>query len=203
MKRFCASLAVSLAMLALPAAAQVTGVDPSQTPVAPAEKAKSPAQLRAAELDRLFGQLHAQNAEASAATIESKIWANWSRSDSATAELLLGQAGKAMAADEYDAAQSILDQIVKSYPDFAEGWNRRATLYFKMRRYQQSLSDIERVLELEPRHFGALTGRGMILMQMGKPDEALAAYREALSMNPYLQGVADTVKQIEKERPDI
>ena len=165
-------------------------------------KAQAPAALRSVELDSLFGQLQSAEADKSK-TIEEKIWANWSRSESVTAELLLGQASRAMAAQEYDAALTMLDELVKATPEFAEAWNRRATLYFQMRRYEQSLADIDKVLELEPRHFGALAGRGMIYMALDKPDSALAAYREALTMNPHMAGVIEVIRRLEKERPDI
>ena len=165
-------------------------------------KAQAPAALRSVELDSLFGQLQSAEADKSK-TIEEKIWANWSRSESVTAELLLGQASRAMAAQEYDAALTMLDELVKATPEFAEAWNRRATLYFQMRRYEQSLADIDKVLELEPRHFGALAGRGMIYMALDKPDSALAAYREALTMNPHMAGVIEAIRRLEKERPDI
>ena len=164
---------------------------------------KTPAELRAEELDRLFGQLHRDGAEPLAATAEKKIWDNWARNDSITAEVLLGQASKAMNAQEYETAEIILDRLLEAQPAYAEAWNRRATLNFLSKRYEKSLADIEKVLELEPRHFGALSGRGMILEAMDKPDEALAAYREALTMNPYMRAVEEKVKMMEKARPDI
>ena len=164
---------------------------------------KKPAELRAEELDRLFGQLHRDGAEPLAATAEKKIWDNWARNDSITAEVLLGQASKAMNAQEYETAEIILDRLLDAQPAYAEAWNRRATLNFLAKRYEKSLADIEKVLELEPRHFGALSGRGMILEAMDKPDEALAAYREALTMNPYMRAVEEKVKMMEKARPDI
>ena len=194
--------AVLIALLTAAPLAQAGNISADKGGVSTAGKAQSPAALRSAELDSLFGQL--QSAEASKSkTIEEKIWANWSRSDSVTAELLLGQASRALAAQEYDAALTMLDELLKAAPDFAEAWNRRATLYFQMRRYDQSLADIDKVLELEPRHFGALAGRGMIYMALKKPNEALAAYREALTMNPHMEGVIDVVKRLEKQRPDI
>ena len=164
---------------------------------------KKPAELRAEELDRLFGQLHRDGAESLAATAEKKIWDNWARNDSITAEVLLGQASKAMNAQEYETAEIILDRLLEAQPAYAEAWNRRATLHYLAKRYAKALADIDKVLELEPRHFGALAGRGMIYEAMDKPDEALAAYREALTMNPYMAGVTDKVKLLEKLRPDI
>ena len=171
--------------------------------VAVAAPKKSPATLRAEELDLLFGQLHGKDSESRAASIEQRIWANWGRNESVTAEVLLGQATKAMNAEEFETAEEILDRLITARPEYAEAWNRRATLHYLAKRYAKALADIDKVLELEPRHFGALAGRGMIYEAMDKPDEALAAYREALTMNPYMAGVTDKVKLLEKLRPDI
>ncbi len=166
-------------------------------------KPQAPAVVRAEELDRLFAQLHTEGAEARASSVEQKIWANWGRNDSITAEVLLGQATKAMNAQEFPVAEEILDRLLTARPEYTEAWNRRATLNFLAQRHDKSLADIEKVLELEPRHFGALAGRGMIYEAQGKPDQALAAYREALAVNPHMQGVKDKVKLLEKQRPEI
>jgi tetratricopeptide (TPR) repeat protein len=191
-----------LALLTAPALAQEKdAAGSSQATVA--VKKLSPAEQRAAELDRLFGQLHAEDAERRAPDIENKIWNVWGRNDSVTAELLLGQASRALNAQEFQAAEDILNRLIADKPDYAEAWNRRATLHFMARRYEKSLSDIEKVLELEPRHFGAISGRGMVLEAMGQPDQALAAFKEALSVNPHMLGVQQKVKLLEKERPEI
>jgi tetratricopeptide (TPR) repeat protein len=191
-----------LLILSLPTAAWAEEKD-NQSAAAPTVQRKSPAELRADELDRLFAQLHAENAAERAPGVEQKIWANWGRNDSVTAELLLGQATRAMNDEEYQTAEDILDKLVDVQPGYAEAWNRRATLHFIARRYDKSRADIAKVLELEPRHFGALAGLGMILEAQGKFDEALAAYREAISINPYMQAVQEKVKLLEKQRPDI
>ncbi len=164
---------------------------------------KSPSAMRSEELDKLFAQLHDVNAGRQAPLVEQKIWANWGRNDSVTAELLLGQAAKALNAQEYQAAEDMLNRLVADKPDYAEAWNRRATLHFMAQRYEKSLGDIDRVLELEPRHFGALSGQGMVLEALGRPDAALKAYREALSVNPHMGAVQQAVQRLEKERPDI
>ncbi len=154
-------------------------------------------------LDRLFASLHrAPDAQAAKAT-EDKIWELWSRSDSPTAEVLLGQAVAAMGESENAASLEILDRIIVAYPAFAEAWNKRATLQFLLGNYDAALSNIAKVLELEPRHFGALAGRGMIYEQKEKWSDALAAFREALIMNPSMPGVKDAIRELEKRERDI
>ncbi len=163
----------------------------------------SPQETRDEMLDRLFASLHRASNEQAAKATEDKIWELWSRSDSATAEVLLGQAVAAMGESENAASLEILDRIVAAYPAYAEAWNKRATLQFLLGNYDASLSDIEKVLELEPRHFGALAGRGMIFERQGKWSEALAALREALIMNPSMTGVKNAIHDMEKHERDI
>jgi len=163
---------------------------------------KSPAEARADTLDSLFARLHRVKSEDEARLAEQAIWQLWMSSDSPTAELLLKQAAAAMNKAEFDAALAILDRLVAVHPDFAEAWNKRATLYFMMGRYDDSLADIDKVLDLEPRHFGALSGRGMILRKEGKFSEALEAFRDALAVNPSMGSVRDAVQELEKlEQP--
>ena len=150
-------------------------------------------------LDRLFGQLHAAKDEASAKVIEDAIWKLWSRSGSPTADVLIVQAVRAMEAGQRQTALRILDTIIEDQPTFAEAWNKRATLYYMMGDYDRSLADIAHVLELEPRHFGALTGLGTILTDRGKKAEALKAFRRALSIDPFLEGARKALQQIEPE----
>ena len=125
-------------------------------------------EMREESLDRLFASLRKASGEQAAKATEEKIWELWSRSDSATAEVLLGQAVMAMGAADNAASLEILDRIIVAYPTFAEAWNKRATLHFMIGNYDASLADIEKVLDLEPRHFGALAGRGMIYQRQGK-----------------------------------
>jgi tetratricopeptide (TPR) repeat protein len=168
-----------------------------------AVQAVPPAQARALEIDKLFGLLHAKDADARAKDVELRIWAAWGRNDSVSLEVLLAQATAAMNNQEYTAAEDILNRLIELDPAYAEAINRRATLHFIARRFDKSLADIERVLELEPRHFGALSGRGMILEAQGKAEKALEAYREALKINPHMSAVKATVQRLEKELPEI
>lgn len=158
---------------------------------------------RDVELDKLFGNLHQASAVTTHSKIEADIWAIWAHNDSATAELLLRQAVAAMNAHEYDAAEKTLIQLIETYPNFAEAWNKRATLYFMQGRLDASLVDIEHVLDLEPRHFGALAGKAMILRAQGKILPALKVLRETQSINPYMDSVTQAIKDIEKANPDI
>ncbi len=158
---------------------------------------------REVALDRLFASLHKASDEQAAKGVEEKIWELWSRFDSPTAEVLLGQAVVAMGASENAASLEILDRIVASYPAYAEAWNKRATLHFALGNYEASLRDIDKVLDLEPRHFGALAGRGMIYQRQENWTAALNAYREALRMNPSMTGVKNAVQELSKRERDI
>lgn len=160
-------------------------------------------ETREVALDRLFASLHKASDEQAAKAVEHKIWELWSRFDSPTAEVLLGQAVVAMGASENTASLEILDRVVASYPTYAEAWNKRATLHFALGNYDASLRDIDKVLDLEPRHFGALAGRGMIYQQQKNWTAALNAYREALSMNPSMTGVKNAVQELSKRERDV
>jgi tetratricopeptide (TPR) repeat protein len=160
-------------------------------------------EMREETLDRLFASLHRASDEQAAKATEEKIWELWLRSDSPTAEVLLGQAVVAMNAAENAASLEILDRIIAAYPSYAEAWNRRATLQFMLGNYDASLRDIDKVLDLEPRHFGALAGRGMIYQRQEKWGPALDAFREALKMNPNMPGVKGAIQELEKRERDI
>ena len=147
-------------------------------------------------LDFLFGALKAAPDEASAKHVEARIWALWMQTPSDTAALLMMRAKAAMDAQQMDVALKLLDAVVKLRPDYVEGWNRRATLYYLRNDYAHSLEDIEQVLVREPRHFGALAGLGMIMQDLGDEKRALDAFRKALAVNPYLDKVPELVKTL-------
>ena len=190
-------IAVGLVVFAVPGLAR----DGAETAIP--LKNSTAQEIREESLDRLFASLRKASGEQVAKATEEKIWELWSRSDSATAEVLLGQAVVAMGAADNAASLEILDRIIAAYPSYAEAWNKRATLHFMLGNYETSLSDIEKVLDLEPRHFGALAGRGMIYQRQGKWSAALSAFREALSMNPNMTGVKNAVQELSKREQDI
>jgi tetratricopeptide (TPR) repeat protein len=147
-------------------------------------------------LDFLFGALKAAPDEDSAKHVEARIWALWTQTSSDTAALLMMRAKAAMDAKQLDVALKLLDAVVKLRPDYVEGWNRRATLYYLQNDYTHSLEDIQQVLVREPRHFGALAGLGMIMQELGDDKRALDAFRKALAVNPHLDKVPELVKAL-------
>ena len=194
-------LVLASAMAALtPAAvlAQDFGTQPRAHKKLPDAPAKLPrgAPDKTRGLDFLFGALKAAPDEASAKHVEARIWAIWMQTPSDTTALLMMRAKAAMEAQNSDVALKLLDAVVKLRPDYVEGWNRRATLYYLKNDYTRSLQDIEQVLAREPRHFGALAGLGMIMQDLGDDKRALDAFRRALAINPHLDKVPELVKTL-------
>lgn len=150
----------------------------------------------AVQLDKLFAELKtAKNGEL--VRVEGEIWRLWSHSGSPAMDLLLERGRKAIQQGDYEAALDHLTALTDHAPDFAEGWNQRAIVWYHMGRYGQSVADIQRTLALNPRHFGALGGFGAILEALDKPEQALEVYRVALSIHPHLKGVDEAVKRLE------
>jgi tetratricopeptide (TPR) repeat protein len=149
-------------------------------------------------LDGLFEQLPTAPPE-QVKRIEREIWGEWSKSGSASMDLLLERGRAAMQAGDLAAAIEHLTALTDHAPDFAEGWNARATAYFQAGEYGPSIEDIGRTLTLNPRHFGALSGLGMIFEQLGDEARALEAYKAALAIHPQLEGIKDTVERLETE----
>ncbi|MFT4274822.1 MAG: tetratricopeptide repeat protein [Rhodopseudomonas sp.] len=172
---------------------------PLAQPPAPPEKLPRVPTDRAKGLDFLFGALKAAPDEASAKHVEGRIWALWSQTSSDTTALLMARSKVAMDAKQYDVALKLLDAVLELKPDYVEGWNRRATIYYLQNEYMRSLEDIEQVLAREPRHFGALAGLGMIMQELGDDKRALDAFRQALALNPHLDKVPDLVKTLSEK----
>ena len=138
-------------------------------------------------LDALFAELKRAQNENAAKRISSRIVKQWSLSGSANIDPLMQWAQKAMEADKTDVALDLLDQVVTLAPDYAEGWNRRATLHFMKQDYAKAMADIGHVLELEPRHFGALAGMAEILREDDRKEAALRAYQRLLDIYPMMR----------------
>jgi tetratricopeptide (TPR) repeat protein len=192
-----AVLAAVPALVPTLALAQANGdvLKKKKLPDAPAKLPKVGTE-RARGLDFLFGALKAAPDEDSAKHVEARIWAQWLHTPSDTTALLMTRARAAMDAQQYDVALKLLNAVVKLRPDYIEGWNRRATLYYLQNDYGHSLLDIEQVLIREPRHFAALAGLGMIMQDLGDEKRALDAFRKALAINPHLEKVQELVKTL-------
>ncbi len=186
----------SLVTFALPLAAAE-----SLAPEAPGPKL-SPAEMRADTVDRLFALLR-KASDKDAQRIEANIWSMWMASDSPSADAVITQVAKAIGDKDYVAAVDMATTLVDLYPDYAEAWNKRATVFFIIGRNAESLADIDKVLALEPRHFGALSGRGMILEKQGKIGDALKAYKAALAVNPHMKSVSEAIERLEDEAQGI
>jgi len=150
------------------------------------------------KLDGLFSELKvAEGAEV--ARVEKAIWAEWSRSGSPAMDLLLERGRTAMTAGDTAGAIDHLTALTDHAPEFAEGWNARATAYFQAGQIGPSIEDIHRTLALNPRHFGAISGLAMILEQLGYRDDALKAYHEVLAIHPNRSNLKETIERLEKE----
>jgi tetratricopeptide (TPR) repeat protein len=148
------------------------------------------------DLNTLFAALKIAPDEETAKAIEQRIWAVWMISGSDTCNLLMARVKAATDAKDYDLALKLLDAVVEIKPDYVEGWNQRATIYYLKDDYAHAIADIGQVLAREPRHFGALSGLGVILQEIGDDKDALNAYRDALKIDPHLESIPDTVKEL-------
>ena len=158
----------------------------------------APALAQAEELDQLFERLQ-EPVLPEWQTVEAEIWRQWSRSGSPAIDLLLERGREAMQAGDLPAAIEHLTALTDHAPDFAEGWNARATAYYHAGLYGPSLADIQRTLVLEPRHFGALSGLGLILEELDRKDQALEAWRLAHAIHPHSPGINDAIERLERE----
>jgi tetratricopeptide (TPR) repeat protein len=150
-------------------------------------------------LDVLFERLRATSSQAEARTAQQQIWQIWSESEDPLVNRLMQDGVQAMAADELAVALDYFNRMVELAPDFAEGWNKRATVYYLMDNYRASVLDIERTLELEPRHFGALSGLGMIYDAIDEPEAALRSFEAAVAVNPHLDGPRQRIDALRRQ----
>jgi tetratricopeptide (TPR) repeat protein len=135
-------------------------------------------------LPGLFDSLKKASSSDEAGAVEAKIWTIWMQANDPAIDKLMAQGADAMSNQDYPAALQSFNTIIAQKPDFAEGWNRRATLYYLMGDYPHSLKDIDRVLELEPRHIGALSGLGLVNMQLDRDEAAADAFKRVLDIDP-------------------
>ncbi|MCF6198107.1 MAG: tetratricopeptide repeat protein [Hyphomicrobiaceae bacterium] len=138
------------------------------------------------KIDHLFQRLKRARTEAEGRMIEFELWQYWTKSGHADIESLMRRAHFLAQRGYLKLAARLLDRVVAERPDFVDGWNRRANVFYLMRRYNEALQSIARVLALEPRHFGALTGKAFIKINAGRWQEALECLRRAVEIHPFL-----------------
>lgn len=152
---------------------------------------------KASTLDRLFAALHSAVDPEEANRLTSLIWIVWNHAEDPETDRLLTEGKSALERLEFKTALARFSAIIERDPEFVEGWNNRATLYYVMGEYRASIEDIEEVLAREPRHFGALAGLGMNYEALGYDRRALNAWRRALKVNPHLSDARVRIKALQ------
>lgn len=193
------TLILAAALVAGPVAAQ-QGTPPPTTPqAAPPAATPAPPPTHAEKLDTLFAALKRQRDADKAREIADAIRSEWQVSGSASVDLLMQWAAKAVAASKQPSALDLYDQVIALDPTYVEGWNQRATLHYQMGNYRKSMSDINQVLALEPRHFGALAGMAAILSASGEDALALKAWERFLAVYPAERKAQEQLGEIEEK----
>lgn len=147
----------------------------------------------------LLDQLKLAKSPEEAQLLSQRIWSAWMTSGDAEIDKMVQRAQIMMQFGVFEESLAMLDAVVAKAPQFAEGWNRRATLLYMMREYDRSMADIAKVLTLEPRHFGAIAGMGLISIARGDKRRALEAYKQVLEIDPNNPGAKESVEVLGKE----
>lgn len=154
---------------------------------------------RSARLEQLFVELRSAKDVEAAQAIEAQIWETWLRSGDDTIDAMVREAMIAMRFGQLDNALAVLDAVVTQAPDFAEGWNKRATVLYFLEQYDRSMADIAHVLKLEPRHFGAISGIGLIRAAQGDKRGAIEAFEKVLEIYPLSTGAKQNIQSLSEE----
>ena len=154
---------------------------------------------QAAPTDEMFAKLKAATEEAEAADAAEDIWATWLESGSPTVDLLMQRVMAAMESGDTGTAHELLDRVILLKPDYPEAWHRRAGLFLEAENYPEAFRDLNEALKLEPRHFGAWLGMGVMLESLGGEKEALVSYREALAIYPLMPQARAAAERIARQ----
>ena len=157
----------------------------------------SPADQNDPALDDLFEQLAITTSDEEASNITREIWQRWTANDDPDVSQLMQIGIRALNYSTYRKALQSFDRVIEIAPEFAEGWNKRATLYYHIKEYRRSIDDIKKTLRLEPRHFGAWSGLGLVSIAQENYTGALAAFKKALSINPHIPNIRRYVQKLE------
>ena len=157
------------------------------------------ADQNAEELPALFDQLLNEVDSESSVGIEGQIWQHWLDAPDTNSANLLSQVNTALRVRRLEIALQLSTQLVDSYPEFAEGWNKRATIHYLLGNNAQSVADIRETVRLEPRHFGAISGLGMIFLRESNFPAALQAFEQVLKISPASIGAKRSIEQVRRE----
>ncbi len=202
-----AALALLLGLLAPGAAAQPTAPLTREEALADIKKPDLETRRRAAAWMGEVGRMAdapvliaalSDDDEVVRVLAEHSVWKVWSRSGDAEADALLQMGIGQMSRGDGPAAVETFTKVIERKPEFAEAWNKRATVYFLMGEHEKSLKDCDEVMKRNPAHFGALAGYGQIYLRLDEPERALEYFRRALRINPNLRGVAEMIPQLEQ-----
>lgn len=147
-------------------------------------------------LDVLFERLQETESATQGREITSRIWKLWRQTDDEVVAEAMERGAQALAVNDHERAVTIYSRVIERAPDYAEGWNKRATARYLLERYAAAAADIRRTLSLEPRHFGALAGLGLVYSEIGQPRAAIDAFERALEINPHLEGTRRNLEMV-------
>lgn len=154
-------------------------------------------------LDALFEILRAGPSYAHVQPAEAQIWIIWTQHEDESAQLLMNEGLRAMNLGDMTKARGLFDVLIAEQPSFAEAWNKRATVNYLLSDYEASLKDIEATLALEPRHFGALAGRGLVQSALGNVPEAITSFEQTLAVHPWAPGARMNLESLRRANPPI
>jgi len=161
--------------------------------------------LKALELLARLGDMHVmpplvqalRDADADVRLVAQNVmWAIWLRSDNEAIDALMAEGSRLIESEQYPEAVEVFSQIIAKAPKFAEGYNKRATVYYLMQEFERSIADIHATLELNPFHFGALSGMGLCYLGLEDPRKALEWFERAVAINPNLDSIQHYIEQI-------
>jgi len=150
-------------------------------------------------LPDLFSKLRSAETRQDALRVERRIWAIWKQHDDPRVETRMRVGIRYMGTRFLEKARDTFSDIIEIAPDYAEGWNKRATVHYMMGHYEASVTDIARTLQLEPRHFGALSGLGQIYRRLDNPGQALEIFETVLEIHPHAARTAQAIEELRAE----
>lgn len=149
-------------------------------------------------LGELFATLQGTENVRTIQITESQIWEIWLQHDNADVQQLMLVGTQRMNTQRYAEAMVVFNRLTESFPDYAEGWNKRATLHYVLGNFDASISDIEKTLALEPRHFGALSGLGMVYLQRKELSKAKQAFETLIEVHPNSPNAKQNLELVEE-----